>query len=178
MWFSITWLGGRIFDIIYWYGVYPRRNGHRAPSLLITISHMVVFFIAFLIIFALVLQKEMTHAVISSSVVVGVLGLAGKDLLSGVFSGISLNMTRPYAIGDWIKTDNGDVGQVQEISWGMARMLTADNNTVLTPNNEITGNPIINYSRPSKQIGNKLSITLKPDAPMDRVSSILKNISP
>ncbi|MCP5821341.1 mechanosensitive ion channel family protein, partial [Klebsiella pneumoniae] len=46
------------------------------------------------------------------------IGMAGKDILSNLFSGIMLYFDRPFKIGDWVSSPDRQIeGTVVEIGW-------------------------------------------------------------
>lgn len=58
----------------------------------------------------------------TSGAVAIVVGLALQSALGDAFSGIVLNLTRPYRIGDWIVVDSALEGQVIETNWRAASL--------------------------------------------------------
>jgi hypothetical protein len=78
-----------------------------------------------------------------------VLGLALQSTLSDVFSGIVLDMCRPYRPGDWISIEGGTDGRVIEMNWRAAQVLTAKRDLAIVPNSAIAKAKIVNASSPS-----------------------------
>jgi small conductance mechanosensitive channel len=72
-------------------------------------------------------------------------GLAFKDSLSNVGSGIMIILFRPFKVGDFVQTA-GEMGVVQEISIFHTIMKTGDNKVVIIPNSKITSDNITNFT--------------------------------
>ena len=54
-----------------------------------------------------------------------ILGLALRSTLGDVFSGIALNLNRPYEVGDWIVLNDGTEGRVVETNWRATHLLNS-----------------------------------------------------
>nr|WP_272212976.1 mechanosensitive ion channel family protein [Marinicella sp. W31]MDC2878912.1 mechanosensitive ion channel family protein [Marinicella sp. W31] len=63
------------------------------------------------------------------------IGIAGRDVLSNVFSGVMLYFDRPFKLGDWIRSPDRNIeGTVEEIGWRMTRITTFDKRPLFVPN--------------------------------------------
>jgi small-conductance mechanosensitive channel len=81
----------------------------------------VIYLSAFLSIIAYVFSVPVGTLIATSGVFAIVLGLALQSTLNDVFSGVALNLGRPYALGDWVVLDDGAQGGVVEMNWRAAR---------------------------------------------------------
>ncbi len=72
-------------------------------------------------------------------------GLAMKDSLSNVASGVMLIVLRPFHGGDTVKIA-GIEGVIEQVRIFQTVLRTAQNHTVILPNNQITAEAIINYT--------------------------------
>jgi small-conductance mechanosensitive channel len=73
------------------------------------------------------------------------IGLALKDSLSNIASGVMLIMQRPFRVGDYVQAA-GIEGTVDQIRVFQTRLRTIDNRTVVLPNSLITTAPIVNFT--------------------------------
>lgn len=73
------------------------------------------------------------------------IGLALKDSLSNIASGVMLIVLRPFRAGDAVQIA-GLEGVVENVRIFQTRMHTADNREIILPNSQITASPIINYT--------------------------------
>ena len=71
-----------------------------------------IYVSAGLAIFANVFDMPVGGLLAASGVIAIVLGLALQSTLGDVFSGIVLNLAKPYHSGDWIILDGGTQGRV------------------------------------------------------------------
>jgi small conductance mechanosensitive channel len=73
------------------------------------------------------------------------IGLALKDSLSNVASGVMLVTLKPFRVGDIVQI-GGSSGKVEAVSIFQTRLRGPDNQTIVLPNNLITTAPIINLT--------------------------------
>lgn len=79
-------------------------------------------------------------------------GLALKDSLSNIASGVMLIVLRPFRDGDTVQAA-GLEGTVEEVRIFQTRLRTADNRLIVLPNSMITTSPIINFTaKPQRRI--------------------------
>jgi small-conductance mechanosensitive channel len=72
-------------------------------------------------------------------------GLALKDSLSNIASGVMLLLLRPFRVGDHVVAA-GQEGVVMEVRVFQTRLRAFDQRIIILPNSEITTAPIVNYS--------------------------------
>jgi small-conductance mechanosensitive channel len=119
----------------------------------------VVYVAIALSILAFVFSLPVGTLIATSGVLAIVLGLALQNTLSDVFSGIALNLGRPYALGDWIVLGDGTEGRVVETDWRSTHLVTLSHNVVALPNSLLAKIGITNVSRPDAS--HSLSITVR-----------------
>ena len=82
--------------------------------------------------------------------VVGIIGLAlslsVQNILSNLFSGLTLLITKPFAAGDFVEIA-GKQGIVKTIGLFYTQLDTLDNIAVSIPNGDVTAASVNNYSR-------------------------------
>ncbi len=90
-------------------------------------------------------------AVLASSAIFSlILGLALQDTLGNLFSGVALQIDKPFEIGDWLEILQGPdrlVGQVQEITWRATYLLGFGDETILIPNRTIAQSQMLIFSK-------------------------------
>ncbi len=108
--------------------------------------------IAYAVMLVLVLMTALTALGIPTTSMFAVLGAAGlavglalKDSLSNIASGVMLIVLRPMRVGDHVVVA-GQEGIVLEIRVFQTRVRAADHRVFFLPNSEITTAPIVNYS--------------------------------
>lgn len=109
----------------------------------------VVYVILLVVLVLAVLQGVFDVAPTSMIAVLGAaglaIGLALKDSLSNVASGVMLVSLKPFRVGD-IVTIAGETGKVEAVSIFQTRLRGADNQTIVLPNSLITTDSIINLT--------------------------------
>ena len=73
------------------------------------------------------------------------IGLALKDSLSNIASGVMLIVLRPFQTGDSVQVA-GLEGVIESVRIFQTRMYTVDNREIILPNSQITTAPIVNYT--------------------------------
>src|SRR6202789_2154997 len=106
-----------------------------------------------------------------------IIGLALQSSLGDVFSGIVLNLERPYHVGDWIILDGTLQGTVLETNWRATHILTTSGDIAVIPNSVVARSKLINCSAPTKVHGAttriRLESSLMPAAGCDLMREVL-----
>ena len=106
-------------------------------------AKVVIYFVAIMIV-ASALGFEMTSLVALASVVSAAFALAASSMLSNLFGGLLLLMTKPFGVGDYVAV-GGEEGTVLELGLLTTKINTVDNKRVTMPNSNISGATIVNY---------------------------------
>jgi CRP-like cAMP-binding protein len=107
-----------------------------------------------------------------SGVVAIILGLAGQNLLGGIIAGVSLQINRPYKVGDWLHV--GDrYAEVMEINWRSTRLRTNDTIYLDIPNNEIVKQTIVNLHYPTEVHAMRVRVGLEYHVPPNLAKDVL-----
>jgi small conductance mechanosensitive channel len=86
------------------------------------------------------------------------IGLALKDSLSNIASGVMLIVLRPFRAGDTVRIA-GTEGVVEQVRIFQTVLRTPQNHDVILPNSQITTAPIVNYTaRPRRRVDVALSV--------------------
>ncbi len=76
------------------------------------------------------------------------LGFAGKDVIANFCSGLMLNITRPFVVGDQILLPEKDLeGFIEEIGWFRTSIRDKEKRAVYLPNNYFSTQLVVNISR-------------------------------
>ena len=107
---------------------------------------------AYAVMLVLVIMTALTAIGIPTTSMFAVLGAAGlavglalKDSLSNIASGVMLIVLRPFRAGDHVVVA-GQEGTALEIRVFQTRVRAADHRIIILPNSSITTAPIINHS--------------------------------
>ncbi len=117
------------------------------------------------------------EAVLATSAIFSiVLGLALQDTLGNLFSGVALQIDKPYRIGDWVEIQNSTskwTGQVHEITWRGTFLMSAMDELVLIPNKTIGQSQILIFSAATGPFRVGHAIRLSFDVSVEDVKKML-----
>src|SRR5947209_10178292 len=110
--------------------------------------------IVFLIVLLFVLsygyhaEAQLKGLLAGSGVVAIIVGFAGQNLFAGIIGGISIQINRPYKVGDWLQVSDR-FAEVMEINWRSTRLRTNVAIYLDIPNNEMVSHTIVNLHYPT-----------------------------
>lgn len=114
-----------------------------ALSLLKTVLSVVLYIIAFFVIFQSHYPGVQLGSLLTGSAILGiVVGLALQDTLGNLFAGIALQADQPFQVGDVISLQGKGNGVVESISWRGVRIRTF-RSKVLIISNAVLGKEVI-----------------------------------
>jgi small-conductance mechanosensitive channel len=145
-WLATTLQVARVF-VFQWLFAHSEHEG--VPLLLVDIFTIAASGVLFASLLHAVFLIEVTSLLATSAVVSVVLGLALQDTLGQLFAGISLQLDRPFRLGDWIEVRAGGErisGQVREVSWRATQLLAIGEELVTIPNKLVAQGLVLNFS--------------------------------
>jgi small conductance mechanosensitive channel len=102
------------------------------------------------------------------------IGLALRQQLSNVASGLLIIIFRPFSVGNYIE-GGGSAGTVEKIELMSTEVLTPENVTVIIPNSKLTADKVINYSRQdTRRLRIVIGVSYKAD--LKAIRDALQNI--
>ncbi len=145
-WMSASLRVARVF-VFQWLFARSEREG--VPVLLVDIFTVAASVVIFGVLLHAVFLIEVTSLLATSAVLSVVLGLALQDTLGQLLAGISLQLDRPFRLGDWVEVDSGTKhigGQVLEVSWRATLLLAIGEELVTIPNKTMAQGLVFNFS--------------------------------
>jgi small-conductance mechanosensitive channel/CRP-like cAMP-binding protein len=170
-WVNAAWLltgGTRLFL------VFERRP--REGRLIQDLVVGVIYLSAALSVVAYVFGAPVGTLIATSGVFAVILGLAMQSTLADVFSGIALNFSKAYEVGDWIVLSDGLEGRVVETNWRATHLLSASNDLVVLPNSGLAKAQLTNLSSPNRSHGVKLTVRVVPTMAPSGISEIMRTV--
>ncbi|MBF0189402.1 MAG: mechanosensitive ion channel family protein [Magnetococcales bacterium] len=140
-----------------------KHYGVQAPQLLKEISSLVIWIVVLAIVFSQVFHVKLTGLMTASSIVIGVIGFALRNVIADLFLGISIGLERSVKIGDWLEVHGHPPGRVVEMNWRSTTLVTKEELSIVVPNSTLGSRPFRNYSKPKKFFRTMLRITLDHD---------------
>lgn len=158
-------------DIIH--GVLQRRSGKEIPPLVGDLTGVLVLFIGFCVILAVVYKKDITGLVATGGAGVMVIGLALRDMLLAAFTGVILNVEKPFKQGDMVRINDKFMGKVERITWRTTVLLTANQETLYIPNLSLSNAVIMNMAQPDNRSRRALEVLIDYDTSVESAERIL-----
>jgi len=146
------------------------REGRLVQDLIVGL----IYLTAALSIMAYVFSAPVGTLIATSGVFAIILGLALQSTLADVFSGIALNFSKPYEVGDWVVLGEGLEGRVVETNWRATHLLNGTNDLVVVPNSVLAKAKLTNLSSPNRSHGVKLRIRIVPTSAPSAVCDVLE----
>lgn len=177
-----------IFDILWWiipaviihagierFAWIPleKKTGNIISNLVRLMTWFFIYFAALCGIFAFVFEQQLTGLLATSGMFAMIIGLAIKINISNIFSGIALNIERPFRVGDMVKFGNNTKGRVIDVNWRTTRIKTADDSICSIPNSTASETVIHNYYYPDQIFSLTANVYVDSAHPPVRVKKII-----
>ncbi len=147
---SLWWLlGARLVDLaVRRFGWLPLEAAtqRRVPNIMKFVASMLVYGVGVGGIVSVVFGQSLTSLLAASGLLLTIIGLSIRESIANVFSGIVLNVERPFLIGDYIKLNNLS-GQVKDITWRTTRIESSEGPMVSMANSRVSEAVTENFSR-------------------------------
>ncbi|REJ78693.1 MAG: hypothetical protein DWQ47_04385 [Acidobacteria bacterium] len=112
-------------------------------SLLKTVMSVIIYIVAFFIIFQTQYPNVPLAPLFTGSTIIGiVVGLALQDTLGNLFSGIAIQADQSFQVGDTVIVGERGFGEVESVSWRGVKIRTYQNK-LLVMSNSVIGKEII-----------------------------------
>ncbi|MGH2536767.1 MAG: mechanosensitive ion channel family protein [Candidatus Promineifilaceae bacterium] len=156
-------------EVILYYGaIYAARTETKIDDVLLPIVHQLGRIIILLTGFYLVLRYlgiDLTGVWVALGGAAFILAFALQDILSNIFSGMSLIVDTPFKYGDLIELADGKTCRVERIGVRSTELYNvADNTVIYMPNSSLANERLLNITKPNTD----LRATIKVSAPNDR----------
>jgi MscS family membrane protein len=107
-----------------------------------------------------------------------ILAFALQDILSNVFSGLSLVVDTPFAYRDLVVLADGTLCEVRRIGLRVTELYDVNRHSIIyVPNSQLANERLVNMTRPSPDLIDTLEITVGGDADLDAVTDILRSVA-
>jgi small-conductance mechanosensitive channel/CRP-like cAMP-binding protein len=157
-----------------WDFYFEQKRKTPIPHFLREVVALVIFLIVLLFVLSVGYhaERELRGLLAGSGIIAIILGFAGQNLFGGIIAGMSLQINRPYKVGDWLQV--GDrFAEVMEINWRSTRLCTNDNIYLDIPNNEIVRQTIVNLHYPTEVHAMRIRVGVDYNVPPNRVKDAL-----
>lgn len=155
-------------------------NNRNLSGSLIPLLKKVIKIIVFALAIVVVLAKfnvDISALVVSLGVGSLAIALAAQETLSNMISGFIIMTDRPFRIGDRIRYDDNQVGDVVDIGIRSTKILDFDNNIVIIPNNEIVKSRLVNITYPNSLTRVVVDVGVAYGTDIKKVKEILLDVA-
>lgn len=153
---------------------YEHVRGKAMPRLFIDITEWLLLALGVISITVFVFDQPLASLMTFGGLVSAGIAFSLQSLILDLFSGIVLDIERPYEIKDWIKVPDQPEGMVTRIGSRTTTIVTYDNTTITLPHGKLAQGAFTNYSKPSAPHWDEVQITLDESVPLDRAERIMR----
>jgi small-conductance mechanosensitive channel/CRP-like cAMP-binding protein len=157
-----------------WDFYFEKRRQTPIPHFLREVVGGIIFLIVLLFIlsYGYHAEAQLKGLLAGSGVLAIILGFAGQNLFAGIIGGISIQINRPYKVGDWLKVGE-TYAEVREINWRSTRLCTNDDIYLDIPNNEMVSHQIVNLHYPTEVHAMRIRVGVEYKNPPNLVKDAL-----
>ncbi|GAB4274553.1 MAG: mechanosensitive ion channel family protein [Coriobacteriia bacterium] len=126
----------------------------------------------------------MQHFGISITPVLTALGVGGlavalalQPTLSGLFSGLQILAAKQIRPGDIVQLENGQTGEVVDITWRNTIIRTMPDNMVIVPNETMASSIVTNYQLPRTEMSVLVECGVAYDSDLDHVEGVVLEVA-
>lgn len=149
-----------------------RRRAHFSTIFrdLLTIA---LYGVVILVVLRVTVAVDVTPLLATSALVTAVVGLALQETLGNVFSGLSLQLQKPFEPGDWVRF-GAHLGRVLGIGWRSTALMTRSLELLDVPNSLLAREVITNYR--GGAVGDELFVGVVYGTPPNRVKEVVLDV--
>src|SRR5216110_4035776 len=157
-----------------WDFYFEKKRQTPIPHFLREVIGGIIFLVALLFVLSsgYHAQAQLKGLLAGSGIVAIILGFAGQNLFAGIIGGVSIQINRPYKVGDWLQVHER-FAEVMEINWRSTRLRTNDNIYLDIPNNEMVSHEIVNLHYPTEVHAMRIRVGVEYKNPPNLVKDAL-----
>jgi small-conductance mechanosensitive channel len=152
-----------------------RTGGGSTASIFVNITRL-----AILLLGSLLLLDNLGVSIAPLITALGVGGLAIalalQDTLSNLFAGVHILASKKVQVGDFIRLDSGEEGQIVDINWRNTTVQQVQNNQAIIPNAKLAESILINYFRPEPEMSVVVPVGVAYGSDLDQVERVAKEV--
>ncbi len=138
LWMTIVISIVRLIVTIIFGAALKHSSQYEISSLLKTVLSVIIYIVAFFIIFQTQYPNIPLAPLFTGSTILGiVVGLALQDTLGNLFSGIAIQADQSFQVGDIVAITNQGIGTVESVSWRGVKIRTFQHKFLVISNSVI-----------------------------------------
>jgi len=147
-----------------------------AASLTVNLTRMVILGLGTLLLIAN-LGISITPLLTALGVGSLAVALALQDTLANLFSGIHVIASGKVEVGDFVKLDSGQEGEIVDVGYRTTRIRDSQDGFVLVPNTKISQGIIVNYTQPHPEIDVVIPFTVAIGSDLEKVEKVTMEVA-
>ena len=163
-----------LLDRYLWDAYFEKKRQTTIPHFLRQVVALLIYLIALLLVLSVGYhaEGELRGLLAGSGIAAIIIGFATQDLFGGIISGIALQISKPYKVGDWLNIQDR-FAEVTEINWRSTRLRTNDGIYLDIPNYTIARGTIINLHYPTQIHAMRIRVGVEYEVPPNLVKDAL-----
>lgn len=175
------WIWRMMKEVVLHYAeILARRSETRADDVLVPIVNQFAPLVIFSIGGAVILEYlgvRLDALLVAIGGAAFIMAFALQDILSNVFSGLSLLVDTPFRYGDLIALEDGKVCQVMKIGVRVTQLYDIGAHAVIyAPNNKLANERLVNLMQPTPELVSVVPVIVGQDNDPERVRGLLNDI--
>lgn len=157
--------------------VYAQRSDNlQQTTLMSNVLTVFIYAIGFLVILDS-LGISITPVITAMGVGGMAVALGLQETLSNICAGMYLLISRQLKVGDYIKLNSSEIGQVADITWRFTTINSSAGNAIIVPNKQISSSIITNYCQPEPDMSVGVDCGVAYDSDLDRVEQVCLEVA-
>ncbi|GAB6053356.1 hypothetical protein JCM17960_21760 [Magnetospira thiophila] len=143
-WLIPARLAGLALERFVWVPL-EEHTGRTIPNVVRVFGSVTLYSLAIFGVIAFVFDQKVTSLLATSGLLAMIIGLAVQANISNIFSGIVLNIERPFSVGDWVQIGDIEEGRIIDITWRTTRVQTRAGYVISIPNGQVSEAGVHNF---------------------------------
>ncbi len=143
------------------------------PNIIRHFFALLIYLSTIIAIVVFVYERTFTSLLATSGMLAMIIGLAVKINIANIFSGMVINIERPFRIGDWVRVGAFEEAEVIDINWRATRVQTRANAVVSLSNSVAIESAITNFYYPTNVFWLWPTVYVHPKHSPERVKKVL-----
>ena len=179
----VTWWVWRLFKevVVYYARQLVERTESNLDDVLLPIANQVgpiVIVTGGLLVALQYLGVQLESLLVAIGGASFILAFALQDILSNVFSGLSLVVDTPFAYRDLVVLADGTLCEVRRIGLRVTELYNVNSHSIIyVPNSQLANERLVNMTRPSPDLIDTLEISVGADTDLDAAKELLRSVA-
>ncbi len=161
-----------LFNRFYWEGYFQKKRNMVVPRFFTHATRLVGITASVLLILQFVFDVRVPGLIAGIGGLGLAVGLALRPVISNLTAGLTIQLSKPLKLGDWLFIDNR-LAEVMELNWRTTRLRTIDHTYIEIPNVDLVNVHLQNYSYPTPHHAMRVIVPVEYEAPPNKVRHIL-----